>query len=333
MTPSLLTPPTAQPPAEPNSASATAPPAITLRGLTRRFRSRTVVDHIDLDVPAGSTTALIGLNGAGKSTAIRMMVGLLPPSSGSIVIRGHDVQIDPIAAKSIIGYVPDRPTAYPWMTVRQVLDFSQALRPTWNVAYAADLLKLFRLDPTQKVKRLSKGQAAKLSLLVAVAPRPPILILDEPTDGMDPLARDEFLDGVLRTIVDGGQTVLISSHALDEVQRLADRIVIMHEGRIVHIASTDELVSSTKRIRATLPDQHPLLIPPPGTIWHRTDRREWLITVRDYTPHTLAHLNTQNTLTSVEVFDLSLDDIFKDLIRGLSTAAPTPPPVSPEATA
>src|SRR5262249_32979925 len=142
----------------------------------------------------------------------------LPPTSGRILIRGHDPRTHPVEAKTSVGYVPDRPTAYPWMRIDQAISFCRSLQPNWNDRYAADLVKRFRLDVTKCIGKLSKGTAAKVSLLLALAHDPEVLILDEPTDGLDPVARDDFLEGVLASVCERPRTVLMSSHALADVQ-------------------------------------------------------------------------------------------------------------------
>ena len=194
---------------------------IDLRNVTRRFGRQVAVDDLTLRIPRGKTLGFIGLNGAGKTTAIRMMVGLLAPHAGRIRIDDIDVWRDRNAMKSHVGYVPDRPTVYPWMRVEEAIGFARTFYPHWNQARCDELLKLFDLDLRKRAKHLSKGQAAKLSLILAICHDPPVLILDEPTSGMDPLVREEFLEGVLDVTSERGQTVLFSSHTLSDVQRLA----------------------------------------------------------------------------------------------------------------
>jgi ABC-2 type transport system ATP-binding protein len=178
------------------------------------------------------------------------------------------------------------------------------------------MLELFGLDPRKKVKHLSKGMKVKLSLVLAVSHDPQLLILDEPMAGLDPLAREEFMDGVLRTICERGQTVLISTHSLDDVQRLADSVGILFDGRLLVRSRIDELLTSTKRLRITLSNGTAPQDPPESTIWQSVDGREWLLTVRDFGPHVVQRIQQQNGVESVEVLDLGLEDIFKDFVRG-----------------
>lgn len=295
--------------------------AIRTEGLSKRFGQTAAVADLALQVPRGRTYGLIGLNGAGKSTTIRMIMGLLPPTSGRVMLRGVDVWQDPVAAKTGVGYVPDRPNVYPWMRIGQAMAFCKRLQPRWRDAYAADLLKRFRLDPDQKVGKLSKGMAAKLSLLLALAHDPEVLILDEPTDGLDPVARDDFLEGVLAAACEQERSVLMSSHALDDVQRMADTIGLMHGGRLVIQRPTEELVRTTKRLRMVLPDGGPPPPAVPGAILQRREGRQLTITVCDFAPAAVEGLRTQTRAEVVAIEDLTLDEIFKDLVRGREAQA------------
>ncbi|MFZ1935916.1 MAG: ABC transporter ATP-binding protein [Thermoguttaceae bacterium] len=319
-------------------------PAVALLGLTKRFGRTLAVDNLSLKIPRGSTFGLLGPNGAGKSTTIKMLMGMLSISEGTASVLGINVQLDPVQIKQRVGYVPETHSIYRWMRVREAIGFCRACFPAWNDQTCREMLNLFALDPEKKVKHLSKGMLTKLSLLLAVSHEPELLLLDEPLSGLDPIAREEFLDGVLRTICDRGQTVLISSHMLDDVRRLADTIGILNNGRLVVQGSVDELLTSTKRIRATLrdgfrPNQSlagktgtgsepanvggaknasgevpvPIL---PGVIWQRVEGREWTITVRDFSPEKVQQVRAIDGVERADVIDLGLEELFKDFIRG-----------------
>jgi ABC-2 type transport system ATP-binding protein len=294
--------------------------AIELAGVTRRFGKTTAVDDLTLRIPAGHTFGLIGPNGAGKSTTIKMLLGLLRPQAGRIRILGLDVFAEPSRMKERVGYVPEVPQMYRWMRVRELIGFTRAFYPTWNADECARLLDLFALDPAKKVKHLSKGMAAKLSLLLALAHDPEVLILDEPTSGLDPLVREEFLDGVLGAICKRRRTVLISSHALEDVRRLADTVGLLYEGRLLLQRGVEELLSSTRRIRAVLRDGCLPRHEPAGTVWQHVERREWLLTVSDFTPDLLQSLRAENDLENIEVTGLNLEELFKDIVKGRRVA-------------
>ena len=298
------------------SSTPSPDPALELTGLTKRFGSTLAVDSLTFRIPRGSTFGLLGPNGAGKSTTIKMLMGMLAPSAGSARVLGLDVAHDALQIKQRVGYVPESHFIYRWMRVEEVIGFCRSFYPSWNDQTCHDLLELFGLDLAKKVKHLSKGMLVKLALLLAVSHDPELLILDEPMAGLDPLAREEFLDGVLRTICERGQTVVFSSHTLDDVQRLANTVGILYEGRLIVHGRIDELLTSTKRIQATLRNGERPKSLPSGTILDRVQGREWLVTVRDFAPEKAEQIRTLDGVEHVEVLDLGLEELFKDIVKG-----------------
>jgi ABC-2 type transport system ATP-binding protein len=262
--------------------------AIELQGLTKRYGKTTAVDAIDLTVPSGTTLGLLGPNGAGKSTTLRMMMGLIRPTSGDMRVLGMDVMRSPAEVKQRVGYVPEAHYIYRWMSVEAVLRFARACYHTWNADLCSELLDLFELPQRMLVRQLSKGMLAKLSLVVALAHEPDLLVLDEPLSGLDPIARDEFLDGVLKGICGGERTVMFSSHQLDEVNRLADSVAIMNAGRILVHCPLEELLRSTKRVRAVLEDGRLPQATSDAIVWQQVNRREWQITLHPYSDDIVA---------------------------------------------
>ncbi len=296
-------------------------PAVELTGLTRFFGRSAAVCDLNLEIPHGTVFGLIGPNGAGKSTTIKMLMGLLRPTSGSICVLGLDPLADPVTLKQRVGYVPETHHIYRWMRVEQVIGFSRALHPTWDDETCTAMLKLFALDPGKKVKHLSKGMLGKLAILLAVSHQPELLILDEPMAGLDPIAREEVLDGVLQTIVERRQTVFFSSHTMDDVQRLVDTVGILVEGRLLVHDKLDNLLASTKRIRATLVNGSRPESLPDDLVWQSINGREWQLTVRNFSPDKVELLRRQAAVDHVEVIDLGLEDLFKDIVRGQRTAS------------
>ncbi len=293
---------------------------IALRNVSRRFGKATVVNRLTLRVERGKTLGFIGLNGAGKTTTIRMMVGLLRPSSGEISIAGCAMPGERDRVKAKIGYVPDRPTVYSWMRVHEAIDFARSFYANWDRKRCEELMRMFDLDWSKQVKHLSKGQGAKLSLLLALCHDPEVLVLDEPTSGFDPLVREEFLEGVLVVTSLRKQTVFFSSHTLGDVQRLADSVAIMHEGNLVLHSPVDVLLEQTKRIRAVLEDESAAREAPPGLVFQQVRGREWTLTVKDFGPGQVEFIRARNRVSQVDVLDVSLDDVFKDVIRGKQEA-------------
>ena len=303
------------------STEPVSPCAIELVGVTKRFGKHVAVQDLTLRIPAGRTLGLIGPNGAGKTTAIKMLMGLLPMTAGRARVLGIDPAVKPVLLKRAVGYVPEMHFIYRAMRAAEVIGFCRTFYPTWNNPLCAELAGRFEIDLHKKVKHLSKGSLAKLALLLALVHEPEVLILDEPMTGLDPLAREEFLEGVVRGLCDRPRTVLFSSHMLSDVQRMADTIGIIHEGRLLACCPTEELLRTTKRIRAVVRDGCTPDRPPEGTIWQRFERREWLLTVRPFSPATLEYLRGTYPVENVEVQDLGLEDVFKDYIRGQKVQA------------
>jgi ABC-2 type transport system ATP-binding protein len=245
-----------------------------------------------------------------------MLMGILTPTAGAAHVLGREVLAEPLVVKQRVGYVPESHHVDRWMRVAEAVGFCRSLYKSWNDRTCREMLDLFELDVKKKVKHLSRGMLVKLSLVLAVSHDPEVLVLDEPMAGLDALAREEFLEGVLRTICERGQTVLFSTHSLDDVQRLADTVGILYRGRLLVHRKIDELLATTKRIRATLPYGRPPDRLPANTIFGRVQGREWLVTVGDFTRETVEQIRSQRGVENVEVIDLRLEDLFKDFIRG-----------------
>ena len=292
--------------------------AVELSGVTKRYGTATAINDLTLTIPRGTTLGLIGPNGAGKSTTIRILLGLLAPTAGVVRVLGLDVATDAPRIRRRVGYVPERHDIYPWMSIGEVIRFTQVFYETWDQSLCNEMIDLFKLDLRKKVKHLSKGMLVKLGLLLAVSHRPELLILDEPTTGLDPIVQEDFLDGVLQTICHNRCTVLFSSHNLGDVRRLADSVCILREGKIIVQRGVDELLAAAKRVRAVLSDGHLPRWVPPRTLWQQVQRREWMLTIDDFNPEILEQLKAENPVESIEIFDLSLGDLFRDYILGES---------------
>jgi ABC-2 type transport system ATP-binding protein len=214
-------------PAPPNQ------PVIDITSLTRRFGTKTALDSVTLALPRGAVYGLVGANGAGKTTLIKHILGLLRAESGSVRVFGIDPVADPVSVLSRIGYLSEDPDLPGWMRVDELIRYTRAFYPAWDDAYAAELQQAFALDGSARLRTLSKGQKARAGLLIALAYRPELLVLDEPSSGLDPIVRKDILGAVIRTIADEGRTVLFSSHLLEEVEQVADHVTMISHGHIV----------------------------------------------------------------------------------------------------
>src|SRR5216110_1187888 len=223
-------------------------PVVRVSDLTRRFGATTALDSVTMSLPRGAVYGLVGANGAGKTTLIKHILGLLRAESGSVRVFGLDPVADPVAVLSRIGYLSEENDLPGWMGVDELIRYSRAFYPAWDDAYAEELRKTFALDPAAKIKTLSKGQKARAGLLIALAHRPELLVLDEPSSGLDPIVRRDILGAVIRTIAHEGRTVLFSSHLLEEVEEVADHVTMIARGRIVLSAPLADIKESHRSL-------------------------------------------------------------------------------------
>jgi len=213
-------------------ASKVSEPVVQVSNLTRQFGSKTALASVSLSVRRGGVHGLVGANGAGKTTLIKHILGLLRAESGSVRVCGLDPVADPVGVLSRIGSLSEENDLPGWMRVDELIRYSRAFYPAWDDSYAEELRRTFDLDPRARIKNLSKGQKARAGLLIALAYRPELLVLDEPSSGLDPIVRRDILVAILRDLADEGRTVLFSSHLLEEVEQVADHVTMISRGRI-----------------------------------------------------------------------------------------------------
>lgn len=286
--------------------------------LTRRFGGNEAVHNLDLLVPTGSVCALLGPNGAGKTTTIKLLMNLIAPTGGTARILGTDsTQLGPREFAQI-GYVSENQSLPLWMTVRQLIDYCRPLYPTWDRDLERKLLAQFALPANCKLRHLSRGMTMKVALLVALAYRPKLVVLDEPFSGLDPLVRDEFVQGLLEASDAGEWTVLISSHDIDEVERLADRIALLDQGRLRVNESAESLQARFQRIEINLQGGAAHLESPPLS-WLELERSGERVRFIDsaYAPaETEAACRRRFPAAIVTAQPLSLREIFVAFARG-----------------
>ena len=214
---------------------------VELKQVSRRFGATMALDAVDLEVSSGCVHGLVGVNGAGKTTLIKHVLGLLKAKAGTVRVFGLDPVRKPVEVLRRIGYLSEERDLPEWMRIHELLRYTGAYHPNWDPAYAEDLLKTFRLDPSLKVKELSKGMRAQAGLIAAVAHRPHLLLLDEPSTGLDAVVRRDILNAIVRTVADDGRTALFSSHLLDEVEQMSDYVTMLHDGRVVLQGALDDI--------------------------------------------------------------------------------------------
>jgi ABC-2 type transport system ATP-binding protein len=229
-----------------NTSAATN--AVEITGLSRRFGSKLALDQVSLKVKPGRVFGLVGANGAGKTTLIKHLLGRLKPESGLVRVFGFDPVIEPVAVLGRIGYLSENRDLPGWMRVDELLRYTEAFYPKWDMAYAEELRRQFGLEARARIKTLSRGENAKAGLLIALAYRPEMLLLDEPSSGLDPVVRRDILEAIVRTVADEGRTVFFSSHLLEEVDRVADDLAMMFDGRVVLAGALDDVKESHRRL-------------------------------------------------------------------------------------
>jgi ABC-2 type transport system ATP-binding protein len=242
-------------------------PRVILRanGLRRFYGNVPAVDGVDLEVQEGEIYGFLGVNGAGKTTTIRLLMGIVASEAGTISLGGETMRRPSVKQKQRIGYVSQEQTFYPWMQARHLGRFVGAFYPTWDAAEFERLLSVLEVPGDRRVSQLSGGMKAKLALALALAPRPALLILDEPTAGLDPVARREFMQTIVAQARQHGRTTFFSSHLIDEVERCADRVGIIHRGRMRYQGGVGELRAQVRRVR--LPQGLEWLPPAAFEIW------------------------------------------------------------------
>jgi ABC-2 type transport system ATP-binding protein len=221
--------------------------AIKIEGLRKEYGRVVAVDGIDLEVGSGEFVGLVGHNGAGKTTTIRMLTGQLTPTSGTVSVAGADVVEEPAAARALLGTVPEHPTLYEYLSAREMIEFVAELRGEGDVAWALKVAGLGN-DADRLIREYSQGMRRKTALAAALVARPPVLVLDEALNGLDPASAERVV-GVLNELRQDGATVLLSTHILDTLEKVADRIVLMENGRIVIDGGVEELDSARARLR------------------------------------------------------------------------------------
>jgi ABC-2 type transport system ATP-binding protein len=286
---------------------------IVTQGLTKYFGGKKVVDHLDLRVPRGAIYALLGDNGAGKSTTIRMLTGLLAPDAGRSTVLDRDCWSCAVELRHRVGYVPERPRFYDWMTVREIGSFTAGFHtPGFLQRYRA-LLERFRLEPGARLGSLSKGGYAKVGLALALASDPEVLILDEPTSGLDLFIRREFLSSMVDLAGDG-RTILISSHGIAEVERVASHVAFLHGGQLLLSGPLDELRLRLVRVRVR---QDGDLLDPSGlglVLEYEASGRQWQAVVQDPDRTALEDLPHRPGVLAVEESPLTLEEMYTALL-------------------
>jgi ABC-2 type transport system ATP-binding protein len=299
--------------------------AIVTHRLTKYYGNRCVVNQLDLRIPKGSVYGFLGRNGAGKSTTIKMLTGMIRPDNGSAFVLGEDAAVQRPETRRRIAYIAEAHPLYSWMTVRDAVQFTRAFYPRWNQRLLEQVLEHFGLTWRAKLRRLSNGERAQVSLALAIAPDPELLILDDPTLGLDTVVRRDFLESMIQIIQHSGRTILFSSHILGDVERVADRIGILVNGVLRVDCPTDEFKRSLCKVVLDYSEARPPEDFPGcgGLVSARlVGRKRELVFVGFEEAQRRFVESLSPAPRSIEVVEMNLEDAFIEYTRGPRRSLP-----------
>lgn len=282
---------------------------LEVTGLSRSYGGKAALKDVTLRVPRGVVFGLVGENGAGKTTLIKHVLGLLKAETGNVRVFGLNPVAHPVEVLGRIGYLSEDRDLPGWMRVQEVVRYTQAFYPLWDAAYAERLRLQFNLAADARVKSLSRGETAKLGLLLALAHRPELMVLDEPSSGLDPVVRRDILEAIIRTIAEEGRTVIFSSHLLEEVERISDVVAMIHQGAVALCGTLEEIKENHHRLvlhYEKTPEKPPA---PEGALSVSGAGREWTIICNGARAQ-VVRAAQQTGARIVEEGQPSLDEIF-----------------------
>lgn len=293
-------------------------PLVTVRNLSCRFGRKLALDGVSLDIEEGRVLGLMGENGAGKTTLIKHLLGALTPKQGEVRVFGVDPTRNPPFVLSRMGYLSEDRDLPKWMRVGEALRYTRAFYPDWDESYAEQLRERFQLPADARIRNLSRGEKAKAGLLLALAHRPPLLLLDEPSSGLDAVARRDILGTVVRSVAEEGRTVVFSSHLLDEVERVVDDVAMIHQGKLALRMPMDELKATHHR-RVVAFDEAVTDFPDLPCVLHAEgEGNEWAVTSHGEIAATRAALEQAGARIIDESIP-TLDAIFVARVVGRNT--------------
>ncbi len=290
--------------------------AIDTRGLYKWFEGFKAIDGLDIAVPPGSIFGLIGPNGAGKTTLIQMLIGIIHPDRGDAFILGHSIREKNGSIRNQVGYVPDVPVMYPSFTVAEMYRLGSKLYPDWDQDHCFELHRAFGLPDNQRIRSLSRGQKVQVSLVMALALRPRLLLLDEPTAGLDPVVRRAFLRTVIDEAASRGTTIFYSTHNLNDLEQSADHIAAIYQGKLLFTRNLDELKQSMHRLQLVFgsPPGEGTIASLPGLLNWQGSGKVITITIKGDLDSIYPRLNALGA-EMVKMMDFDLESMFVELMK------------------
>jgi ABC-2 type transport system ATP-binding protein len=286
---------------------------LRIQGLSKSFGRKSVFSGLNLTINAGRVYGFLGKNGEGKTTLIRILMGIIPADGGEIRYKNVPVSFGSAAYKEEFGYIPEDPFFYSGMRVSEFLRFNAAFYRRWDGRRADELLGRFSLDKTSRIRTLSRGMKLKLEMAVALAAQPPFLILDDPTSGLDVPTRHDFLQGIVRELADSGTTIFFATHLVHELERIVDHLFILNGGRIILDEEYEAVKNSTRRVRLDLEDRPPEGFGIEGILTEYRDGRRVEMVVHPWSEEKRRKMEFLSPL-NLEIEPLSLEDIFRSFV-------------------
>lgn len=290
------------------------------QGLTKYFGPTPALDHLTVKIPKGTVCGFLGRNGAGKTTAIKLLLGLLNPSAGSASLLGcpSDALTPEIRAR--VGYVTEGHRLFGWMTLQGIERFQRAFYPDqWDSKFYHEMIEYFDLSPRQKIKRLSNGQRAQVSLALTLAPHPELLIMDDPTLGLDAAIRRQFLEGMIHLIMTQGRTVLFSSHILGDVERVCDRLLVLDRGVLHADCTLEAFREAVQKVTFSFKKAPPTEIDLPGALQIRRSDTTVEVVLVNSKPDQITQWAQQHQVEQYVTLPISLEDQFIDFTAPLQS--------------
>lgn len=290
--------------------------AITINDISKSYAGKKVLENVSLSIPQGQVVALLGRNGVGKTTLMRLLYGLITPGNGSCDILGFDPQKAPVGLRLRTGFMTEECHLYPWMIGRDLVKFLSPMFPTWDASLFQSLIHTLEVPLDKGIGTLSKGSRRKLMMALTLAPKPEVILLDEPLAGLDAVVREQILGTIIHALSEQGCTILLSSHELQEVERISDRVTILSQGRILLDIGRDALKAGIRRVVVTLEKPMDVVPAHPSILFSRCRGAQLEMVVKDYSEEHVQQLLSNFRVRDSKVEGLSLQEIFISLTAG-----------------
>ncbi len=279
------------------------------KNLDKSYGRKQILKDFNMTLKEGQVYGLLGKNGEGKTTLIRMIMGIIPGDKGKILYRGKEIKFNHPFYKKEVGYIPEESIFFGWMTIKELMAFNSSFYPRWNVQKVREFLNRFGLDEKFRIQNLSRGMKLKLGLIVALAAEPELLILDDPTSGMDVPTRHDFLKGIIQEMLDEGTTILFSSHLVHELEGIIDHLGILHNGKLILEENFEQVKNGAKKVHLIFDGSVPDGIDIKGMLTKQSDGNTCDLSIYPWNDEVKIDLEALHP-TKMDVESMTLEEIF-----------------------